>query len=198
MVVGGWVGVEGIEWEGKEWAIWQCTWVCGWCVGVRVSGCRALFEWEHMWLEVCVGVECVCVERWKVLRARARVCKRWGDCVFPSHLRRKRWRKEKGKEKKNFPFFMLYAHLHTCTHTHTVQAPVKPNAFQSARTHRVWMVGWMRGNSAETWGQKPGGHLRGFNSAEPWESGRKHTHTHAHTVSMHTYIIACLCTLKCE
>lgn len=117
---GGWVGVEGIEWEGKEWAIWQCTWVCGWCVGVRVSGCRALFEWEHMWLEVCVGVECVCVERWKVLRARARVCAK-GEVIvcFRVTFAERGGGKKRGKKKKLSFLYVVCSFTHMHTHTHS-------------------------------------------------------------------------------
>lgn len=68
----------------------------------------------------------------------------------------------------------MYMHTHTHTQLGRLSSPVHSWALD----HRVWMVGWMQGNSAETWGQKPGGHLRGFNSAEPWESGRKHTNIH--------------------
>lgn len=117
------VGGEGIGWEGKEWELFGSARECvGGCVGVRVSGCRALFEWEHMWLEVC---GCVCAQT----KVQSMCAQRWGDCVFPSpteHLRiKRRWRGKWGGcwplSKAlclSFCCMLIYMHVHAHADTH--------------------------------------------------------------------------------
>ena len=165
----------------------MCGWLCG-CQGEWVQS----FLWvrAHVTRSVCGCWVYVCIERWNVCVCKGKliVCFRVQTSTIAS--------KEKEKKKStflykprhlSFCFMLIYTHVHAHTYTHTQLGRLSSPVHSWVLDHRVWMVGWMQGNSAETWGQKPGGHLRGFNSPEPWESERKHTNIHTRA-----YINTCL------